>query len=194
MGASSNVTWAVGGASSPCLCSLLTPTLAATSLDTIMKIGSFVPFCSVAFVAAEKPTIWLLKVSWWKCDQESKIGGGLLCELGTSMMDRASLHLQVLYLTFEWLWKLARETFAPVWSLSKVFMSTNLVIEPLPKIRLENIQNRRPHGSLIKHGGFWDFWMCRSSMDEQSPDIPFRIRWILGNSIRHSVETTISRF
>ena len=82
------------------------------------------------------------------------------------------------------LWNLARETFAPVWSLSKLFILTNLVMKSLQKIRLENIQNRRPHGSSIKHGGFWDFWMCRASADDQSPDIPFRIGWILGNSIR----------
>ena len=70
------------------------------------------------------------------------------------------------------------------WSLSQLFILTNLVIKSLQKIRFENIQNRRPHGSSIKHGGFWDFWMCRASADDQSPDIPFRIRWILGNSIR----------
>ena len=78
----------------------------------------------------------------------------------------------------------ARETFAPVWYLSEAFILTNLVIKSLQKIRFENIQNRRPYGSLIKHGGFWGFFMCRASVDDQSPDIPFRIRWTLGNSIR----------
>ena len=67
------------------------------------------------------------------------------------------LYIQVVYMTSKRLWKLARETFAPVWSLSKLFTLTDLVIKSLRKIRLENIQNRRPHGSLIKHGGFWDF-------------------------------------
>ena len=86
---------------------------------------------------------------------------------------------QAVSLTFERLWNLARETFAPVWSLSKIFMLKNLVIKSLQKIRLENIQNQRPHGSSIKHGGFWDFSMWRASADDQSPDIPFRIRWIL---------------
>ena len=37
--------------------------------------------------------------------------------------------IQVVYLTFEWLWNLAREIFAPVWSLSKIFISTKLVIK-----------------------------------------------------------------
>ena len=92
--------------------------------------------------------------------------------------------IRVVYLTFEWLWSLARDTFAPVWSMSEDFLLTNLVIKSLQKIRFENIQNRRPHGSSIKHGGFWDFWMCRASADDQSPDIPVEIRWILGKPIR----------
>ena len=53
----------------------------------------------------------------------------------------------------------------------------NSVMKSLKKIRFEKIQNRRPHGFSIKHGGFWGFWMCRASADDQSPDIPFRIRW-----------------
>ena len=57
-------------------------------------------------------------------------------------------------------------------------------MESTQKIQFENIQNRRPHGSSTKHGGFWDFWMYRASADDQSPDIPFRIRWIFGNSIK----------
>ena len=95
-----------------------------------------------------------------------------------------SVELQVVYSTLERLWNLVKETFAPVWSLSTLFILTNSVIKSLQKIRFENIQNRRPHGSLIKHGCFWDFWMCKASVDDQSPDIPFRTRWILGNSIR----------
>ena len=91
---------------------------------------------------------------------------------------------QVVYLTFERLWNSARETFVPVWSLSKLFILRNLVIKSLQRIRFENIQNRRPHGSSIEHGGFCDFFMCRASADDQNPDIPFEIRWILTNSIR----------
>ena len=94
------------------------------------------------------------------------------------------IDLQVVHLTFERIWNLARETFAPVWSLSELFLLTNLVIKSLQKIPFENIQNRRPHGSSIKHGGFWDFWMCRASADDQSPDISSKFRWILSNSIR----------
>ena len=37
------------------------------------------------------------------------------------------------YSAFERLWNLARETFAPVWSLSKLFLSKNLVIKSLQK-------------------------------------------------------------
>ena len=48
----------------------------------------------------------------------------------------------------------------------------------------ENIQKRRLHGSSIKHGCFQDFLLCRASADDKSPDIAFRIRWILYNSIR----------
>ena len=90
--------------------------------------------------------------------------------------------VQGIYLTFEQLWNLAGEPFAPVWSLSKVFILTNLFIKSLQTIRLENIQNRRPHRSSINYGGFWDFLMCRASADNQSPDIPLEIRWILSNS------------
>ena len=64
-----------------------------------------------------------------------------------------------------------REMVAPVWSFSNVFILTNLVIKSLQKIWFKNIQNRRPHGSLIKHGGFWDFWLCRASADDQGADI-----------------------
>ena len=84
--------------------------------------------------------------------------------------------IQVVYLTFKRLWNF--------WFLSKVFILKNFVIKSLRRIRLGNIQNRRLHGSSIKHGGFWDFLKCRASADDQSPDIPFEIRWILGNSIR----------
>ena len=63
-------------------------------------------------------------------------------------------NLQVVYLTFERLWNLARESFAPVWSLSQLFISRNVVIKSQQKIRLKNIQIRRPHGSSVKHGGF----------------------------------------
>ena len=100
------------------------------------------------------------------------------------VMTATGLCIQVVYSTFERLWNLARETFAPVWSLSQVFPLKNSVIKSLQKTQFENIQNRRPHGSLIKHGGFWDFSMCRASADDQSPDIPFRIGWIWGNFIR----------
>ena len=65
--------------------------------------------------------------------------------------------VQVIYLTFARLLNLARVTFAPIWSLSKLFILKNLVIKSLQKIPFQNIQNRRPHESLIKHGGFWDF-------------------------------------
>ena len=70
--------------------------------------------------------------------------------------------------------------FAPVRSLSKPFVLKNLVIKSLQKIRFENIHNRRPPGSSIKHGGFWDFLMCRAFGDDYNPDIHFKIRWILG--------------
>ena len=66
-------------------------------------------------------------------------------------------------------------------------------MKSLRKIRFKNIQNRRPHGSSIKHGGFWDFLLCGASADDQSPDIPFRIGWVLGNSYQTSVETIISK-
>ena len=61
-------------------------------------------------------------------------------------------------MTLERLWNVVREKFAPALSLSKAFMLRDLVIKSQRKIRFENIQNRRPHGSSIKHGGFWDFW------------------------------------
>ena len=57
--------------------------------------------------------------------------------------------------SFERLSNLARETLKPVWSLNKVFLLKNLVIKSLKKIRCENIQKRRPRGSLIKHGEIW---------------------------------------
>ena len=60
-----------------------------------------------------------------------------------------SVNLQVVHLTFGRLWNLARETFATVWSLSKLFMLKNLVIKSLQKIRFENTQNRRLHESSI---------------------------------------------
>ena len=41
---------------------------------------------------------------------------------------RSSTAVQVVYLTFERLWNLVRETFAPFWYLSKIFIFTNLVI------------------------------------------------------------------
>ena len=41
--------------------------------------------------------------------------------------------MQVVYLTFERLWNFARETFAPVWSLSKDFIWKNLSIKSLLK-------------------------------------------------------------
>ena len=47
--------------------------------------------------------------------------------------------IQVVYLTFERLWNFARETFAPVWFLSKVFMLKNLILKSLQKIPFENI-------------------------------------------------------
>ena len=66
-------------------------------------------------------------------------------------------------------------------------------MKSLQKIWLENIQNRRRHGSSIKHGGFWDFLMCRASAEDQDvQDIPSEVRWILGTP-SDSVETTISR-
>ena len=63
--------------------------------------------------------------------------------------------LQGVHWTLERLWNLARETFAPVWSLSKVFMLRNLVTKSLQKIWFENNQKRRPRGSSIKHGETW---------------------------------------
>ena len=63
--------------------------------------------------------------------------------------------VQVVYLIFELLWNLVREPFAPVWSLSKVFILRNLVVKSLQKIWSENIQKRRPRGSSIKHGENW---------------------------------------
>ena len=66
-------------------------------------------------------------------------------------------------------------------------------MKSLHNIRFWNIQNRRAHGPSIKYGGFWDFSMCRASADDQNPDIPFKIRWILGKLYQTSVETTISR-
>ena len=56
------------------------------------------------------------------------------------------------YRSFERLGKLAREKFASVWSLRKVFVLKNLVKKSLRKIWSENTQKRRPRGSLIKHG------------------------------------------
>ena len=98
--------------------------------------------------------------------------------------DRIERKLQVVYLTFARLWNLARETFALIWPLSEDFILENLVIKSMQKIRFEKIRNRRPHGSSIKHGGFWDHSIRRASVEDQSPDIPFEIGWILGNSIR----------
>ena len=48
------------------------------------------------------------------------------------------------------------------------------------KIRFENIQNRRPYGYSIKHDGFWYFFMCKASADDQSPNIHSKIHesWI----------------
>ena len=49
----------------------------------------------------------------------------------------------------------------------EVFILRNLVLKSLQKIRFENIQNRRPHGSSITHGGFEisycvePLWMAR---------------------------------
>ena len=101
--------------------------------------------------------------------------------------------IQVLYLTFERLWHVVRETFAPVWSLSKLFMLRNLVIKSSQKIRLENIQNRRPRGSLIKYGGFWDFWMCRASADDQSPRHSFWSSMNLGLTLSDQCRKPDSR-
>ena len=116
--------------------------------------------------------------SWTICKRKKKNYEFFFCFLlmisGFSVLILDSMWVQ----RFERLGNLARERFAPVWSPSKLFMLKNLIIKSLQKIRLENIQNRRPHGSLIKHGGFWDFWMCRASADDQSPDIPFEIWWI----------------
>ena len=39
-----------------------------------------------------------------------------------------------------------------------------------------------PDAHLSKQKNF--FWMCRASANDQSPDIPINIQWILGNSIR----------
>ena len=63
--------------------------------------------------------------------------------------------VQVVYSAFKRLWKLARETFAPVWSQSKVFISKTLVLKSSQKIWSENTQKRRPCGSLIKDGENW---------------------------------------
>ena len=64
-------------------------------------------------------------------------------------------YLQVVYFTFERLWNLTRETFAPVWSLRKLFSWKNFVLKSSQKIRSENTQKRRPRGSSIKHGEIW---------------------------------------
>ena len=112
--------------------------------------------------------LWLNSVStpsWIRFEKEKFTG--------TPLSPR---EIQGVHLTFEQLSNFARETFMPVWSLKKVFVSKNLFKKSLQKIRFENIQNRRPRGSSIKHGGFWDFLLCRASADDQSPDIPFRIR------------------
>ena len=50
---------------------------------------------------------------------------------------------------------LARKTLAPLWSLSKLFVLTDLVVKSLQKIRSENTQKRRPRGSSVKHGKIW---------------------------------------
>ena len=63
--------------------------------------------------------------------------------------------IQAIYLTFERLWHLARETFAPIWCLSKLSISTNSVIKSFQKIWSENTQKRRPRGSSIKHDEIW---------------------------------------
>ena len=41
--------------------------------------------------------------------------------------------VQVVYLTFEWLGNLTRKTFAPKWSLNKIFKLINLVIKSFTK-------------------------------------------------------------
>ena len=107
-----------------------------------------------------------------------------LFPVGSEQQCEQKHFLQVVYLTFERLWHLAREMYASLWPLSKGFILTNLAVKFLQKNRFENIRNRRPLGSSIKHGGFWDILLCRASADDQSPDIPFEIRWILGHSIR----------
>ena len=101
---------------------------------------------------------------------------------GTYILPWTKWQVEVVYFTLERLWNFIRETFALVWSPSKVFILKNSVKKSLQKIRLQNIQNRRPHGSSTKHDDFWDFSMCRASADDQSPGIPIKIRWILGNS------------
>ena len=65
------------------------------------------------------------------------------------------LEIQVVYLTFEQLWHLARGMFEPVRSLNKAFILRKIVIKSLRKIWSKNSQKRRPRGSSIKHGQIW---------------------------------------
>ena len=83
--------------------------------------------------------------------------------------------LQGVYLTYERLWNLARETFAPVWCLSKVFYINkfNCKITAKDSIRKYS-KSATSMGLRLKHGGFWDIWMCRASANDQSPDIPLK--------------------
>ena len=91
---------------------------------------------------------------------------------------------QVVYLTFDRLWNLARETLAPVWSLSKFFYINNFYYKITTKdLILKVLWNEDPMG-LRLNMAVLRFWMCRASADDQSLDIPSRIGWILGNSIR----------
>ena len=89
---------------------------------------------------------------------------------------------QTVPLAFKRLWNLARQTFAPAWSLSKVFILRNLVIRSLRKIWSENTQKRRPHRSSIERGPFWEFLICWAFADDQSLNIPSIVWRILENA------------
>ena len=64
-------------------------------------------------------------------------------------------NLQVVYLTFERLWNLPRETFAPLWSLSQVFMTKILLWNHYKRSDLKILRNGDPVGlwlNMVKSG------------------------------------------
>ena len=97
----------------------------------------------------------MLFLHWWIASK-SLDTAQIFCFLYLFMNDSKFFSkLQFVYLTFERLSDLTRETFAPVWSLSELFTLTNLVMKWLKKIWSENTQKRRPRGSSIEHGENW---------------------------------------